>query len=151
MIKLGNSDLDINLLIEKANEIRKATKDMQQYTAVNLETFLKDTKLIDATKYKFLIAIEGCISICNHIASRIGKKVPESYSDCFNIIAEAGVISKKMAENLMKMVKFRNLLMHRYWVIDDRKVYQYSKDNLNDIEKFLDTTGKYLKEQKKYE
>jgi uncharacterized protein YutE (UPF0331/DUF86 family) len=144
---LINADLNLNLLTQKANEIRKAIEDIQNYTMNELENFLEDNTLIDATKYKFLLAMEGCFSICNHLASRIGKRVPEGYSDCFKMIAEIGIITEKLADNLMKMAKFRNLLIHIYWTVEDKKVYEYSKNNLRDIEQFLDEIGNYLKEK----
>ena len=139
--------MNLSFFVRKANQIRNAIKDVQNYTSTTLEKFLQEMTLIDSTKYKLLVAIEGCIAICNHIASRIGKRVPESYSDCFQIISELGVISEALAENLMEMAKFRNLLTHIYWTVDNKKVYSYSKNNLGDLEKFLDEIGKYLKEK----
>ncbi len=68
--------LDINLLINKANDIKNAINDLNEYTLLKLEDFLHDKKLIDATKYKLLIAIEACISICLHITSRKFRKIP---------------------------------------------------------------------------
>lgn len=49
------------------------------------------------------------------------------------------------------MVKFRNLLTHVYWTVDNKKVYSYSKLNLVDIETFLDEIGKFLKEDTDFE
>jgi len=144
---LNNTDINLDILMKKANEIKMAIEDIKGYTSNNLEKFLDEPSLIDATKYKFLIVMEGCISICNHIAVRLGKKVPESYSDCFKIVLELGVISEPLSKKLMKMAKFRNLLTHLYWEVDDKKVYEISKQNLGDIVEFLEEIGSYLKEK----
>jgi uncharacterized protein YutE (UPF0331/DUF86 family) len=35
------------------------------------------------------------------------------------------------------MAKFRNLLVHLYWKVDDQKVYQILKSDIRDIKKYL--------------
>lgn len=139
--------MNINLLVQKAKEIRNAIRDLQIYTSTELEFFMQKMTLIDSTKYKLLITIEGCISICYHIVSRVGDRVPESYSDCFEILSKLDVITQSLAEKLMEMAKFRNLLIHLYWKVDDKRVYEIATDNLGDIEEFLDQVGEYLKEK----
>ncbi|MHA1229368.1 MAG: type VII toxin-antitoxin system HepT family RNase toxin [Candidatus Helarchaeota archaeon] len=113
--------LDINLLINKANDIKNAINDLNEYTLLKLEDFLHDKKLIDATKYKLLIAIEACISICLHITSRKFRKIPNNYSECFKILCDENIISESLTKNLINMVKFRNLLIHLYWKINNIK------------------------------
>ncbi|MBA5942437.1 MAG: DUF86 domain-containing protein [Methanophagales archaeon] len=63
-------------------------------------------------KYRLITAIEAVISICNHIIARKFKRAPESYSDCFILLHECGVISKELAEKLGNMARFRNMLVH---------------------------------------
>ena len=149
VISLNSSEMNLNLFLRKASEIREAIKDIRNYTANNENEFLKNTQLIDATKYKFIVAIEACMAICNHIISRAGNRVPESYSECFQILQELTIISEKVSKNLIKMAKFRNLLTHIYWTIDDKKVLKYARNYLDDFEKYLMEIGDYLKNETK--
>jgi len=43
------------------------------------------------------------------------------------------------------MVKFRNMLVHLYWKIENDRLYQYLKENLGDFEAFQEAIRKYLK------
>lgn len=45
------------------------------------------------------------------------------------------------------MAKFRNLLIHLYWEVDNERVYQMLNENLDDIDRFLDAIGSYLKKE----
>ena len=54
----------------------------------------------------------------------ISKVVPESYSQCFEILGKEGLIPKDLARNLGNMCKFRNRLIHMYWDIDYKMVYE---------------------------
>ncbi|MHA1310205.1 MAG: type VII toxin-antitoxin system HepT family RNase toxin [Candidatus Helarchaeota archaeon] len=135
---------NINLLIEKANDIKNAINDLKEYTLLKLEDFLEDNKLIDATKYKLLIAIEVCISICLHIATRKFRSIPSNYSECLKILSEKNIISEILTEKLINMVKFRNLLIYLYWKISNKKVFEYIKNNLKDLEAFISGISNFL-------
>jgi len=145
---LNLNDLNIDLLIQKSKDIRNAINDIKEYTNVDLEEFLRNNMVKDSTKYKLIVAIEGSITICNHIASRLGKRVPESYSDCFEIISELGVISEELTKKLVNMSKFRHVLIHLYWKIDDNKIFEIAKKNVKDLLEFINQLGKFLKEKK---
>ncbi len=58
---------------------------------------------------------------------RAVKEILSSYSDCFVILGKHRIISQDLAEKLADMVKFRSMLVHIYWKIDDRKVYEIMK------------------------
>jgi Protein of unknown function DUF86. len=40
------------------------------------------------------------------------------------------------------MAKFRNMLVHIYWEIDDAKVLEIIRDDLKDLEEFMGEVGK---------
>jgi len=143
---LNLNNLNIDLLIKKTKDIRNVINDIKKYTNIGLEEFLQNNLLIDSIKYKLIVAIEGSITICNHLASRLGERVPESYSDCFKIISELGVISGELTKKLVNMSKFRHVLIHLYWKIDDSKIFEIARNNVNDLTEFLNQLGKFLKE-----
>lgn len=50
-----------------------------------------------------------------------------------------------MASRLSSTARLRNLLVHRYWVIDDEKVYENAKKGLGDFEDFTAHVRSFLK------
>lgn len=56
-----------------------------------------------------------------------------------------GIIDEDFSNSLKKMAKFRNKLVHIYWEIDDKMVYDIIKNNINDIEKFMKIIANYIK------
>ncbi len=40
--------------------------------------------------------------------------------------------------------RFRNLLIHRYWEIDPRRVLLYARENVGDLEEFLSQLARWL-------
>jgi uncharacterized protein YutE (UPF0331/DUF86 family) len=59
-----------------------------------------------------------------------------------------GVFDKDLTERLKNMAKFRNKLIHRYWEINDKLIFEYAQEDLNDFIDFMETIGKvFLKEE----
>jgi uncharacterized protein YutE (UPF0331/DUF86 family) len=48
------------------------------------------------------------------------------------------------------MAKFRNMLVHIYWKIDDRKVYEIMRKDILDLEKFIKEMKGYVDKQRRY-
>jgi uncharacterized protein YutE (UPF0331/DUF86 family) len=98
--------------------------------------FLSDFRNTESAKYLLLVATEAAIDVCNHIASRRGGRAPRNYADCFAVLAELGVIDPELSGRLRRMARFRNLLVHRYWDLDNAQVYRTMREDLGDLETY---------------
>ncbi len=135
-------EINRGLLKRRTAEIKKAVEELKSIASAGEDNFLSNPTSIDAAKYKLVVAIEAALSICNHIAARRGKRIPESYSACFIILGEVGVLSTDLSKRLARMAKFRNMLVHIYWEIDGAKVYEIIQNDLEDLEEFTGEVGK---------
>ena len=79
-------------IIELMNEVEKALYKLRKLRNIEENEFFSDFKNIDAAKYNFILAIEACIDICNHIVTKLAKRIPKDYADCFKILNEIGLI-----------------------------------------------------------
>jgi uncharacterized protein YutE (UPF0331/DUF86 family) len=54
-------------------------------------------------------------------------------------------VPENLAQNLVNMARFRNLLVHLYWKVNDERLYEILQSHLQDIEEFVDCiTRRYL-------
>jgi len=141
---MGSDAINPNLVATKISEIQQSLERLDSITSKGRDVFLTDPDLIDSAKYRLITAIEAAISICNHIIARKFKRVPESYSDCFTILHECGVISVELAERLGNMARFRNMLVHIYWEIDDEKIFDILTSDLVDFENYIKEIVRFL-------
>lgn len=118
-------------------EVNTSLKKLEKIKNLKEKEFLLNQEKIDSAKYNLIVVTEGIIDIANHIIAKEKARVPSDYTDTFDVLIEIGVIPEQLGENLKKMAKFRNLVVHLYWKIDDRKIYEIIKENLQDIRKFL--------------
>lgn len=141
---MGSDAINPNLVATKISEIQQSLERLDSITSKGRDVFLTDPDLIDSAKYRLITAIEAAISICNHIIARKFKRVPESYSDCFTILHECGVISAELAERLGNMARFRNMFVHIYWEIDDEKIFDILTSDLVDFENYIKEIVRFL-------
>ncbi len=125
-------------------EINTSLKKLEKIKDLKENYFLSNSEKIDSAKYNLIVVTEGVIDIGNHIIAKEKARVPADYAETFDILVEIGLIPENLGENLKKMAKFRNLLVHLYWKIDDRKILQIIKENLVDIKNFLKILLSYL-------
>ena len=125
--------------------IEKALNILKEFQKEEKEKIVGDLKTLGSVKYYFIVAMEGCIDICNHILSRERWGVPESYADGFVLLGDKKIIPADLAQNLTNMAKFRNLLVHLYWKVDDERLFQILQSRLQDLDLFIDfITKKYI-------
>lgn len=91
---------------------------------------------LDAVKYRFVTAIEGCVSIAHHVTASEGWTAPDTNAAAMRGLADHGVIDGKLAEAVTPASGFRNLLVHQYGTVDDGAVVGFL-DRLDDLERFV--------------
>jgi len=66
------------------------------------------------------------------------------YAECFAILGEAGIVPMELSQNLQRMARSRNMLVHMYWEIDYERVYEILKGHLDDLREFVRAIGELL-------
>jgi uncharacterized protein YutE (UPF0331/DUF86 family) len=98
--------------------------------------FLADPDKIGSAKYHFVVAIECCIDMANHIIASEKLRMPRDMADAFVVLTEHGFCSSDLEQSLKAMARFRNRLVHLYWEVDDALVADYLRDRLADFSDF---------------
>lgn len=136
-----------DLLRERARDIREGVQVLKRYGRRSREEFLANPEAVDAAKYRLVVVIEAAIAICTHLASRLANRSPESYADCFAVLATASLITGELAERLGRMARFRNLLVHVYSRVSDARVWEVLRQDLDDLDVYLIAIGDRIGER----
>jgi len=129
--------LNQDVIRTRCEEIKESLERLHRiHAGMTREAFLMDRDSQDIASYRLLVAIEAALALCFHISAKRLKKVPEEYAECFVILADAGIIPADLCERLKKTARFRNLLVHMYWKVDQGSIYDVLSGSLDDIERF---------------
>lgn len=137
-------NLNPELIRARCQEIEESLGRLKKIKAVKKEDFLKDQDLQDIACYRLLVAIEAALGLCYHVSAKQLKKVPEEYAECFAILSDAQMIPRDLSENLQRMARFRNLLVHMYWKLDYPAVYDLIQHHLADLRRFSQAIVSHL-------
>ena len=139
------NDLENIVLNRLFTEMDESLRKLISLSKLSEDEFLSHYEKIDTSKYNFIVAIEAIIDICNRIISKRKLGFPQDYSDVIKLMSQQGVLEEDLVGRLLEMVKFRNMLVHLYWKIENDRLYKYLKENLGDFEAFKEAIRKYLK------
>ncbi len=139
--------LNRQLMRSRAREIRDSLEKIQRYTTLTDAEFFADERNLYTVMHLLLIAIEAVAAICNHILARKAGEAPSSYAECFAGIRDLKVLDDALTARLIRMVRFRNLLVHRYWEIDPTQVLRFAREDLEDFTAYLQAVAVLMSDE----
>jgi len=130
--------LDRNRIAKNIADIAMARGEIERLVAVDQATFFSDSRNAFSVRYLIIQTVEAMTDICQHMLARTRGIPCDGYIDCIVKAGEHGIISVALAERLRRLAALRNILVHRYWSIDDARVYTETQANLSDLATFID-------------
>jgi uncharacterized protein YutE (UPF0331/DUF86 family) len=117
-------------------DLQTCVSGLADLASLRQEEFLADEHKVGHARYLFVIAIECCIRAANHVIASERFRPAENSADSFVVLIEEAVLPKEREEDFREMVRFRNRLLHLYWVVDDELVYRRLQERLGDFDDF---------------
>jgi uncharacterized protein YutE (UPF0331/DUF86 family) len=127
--------------LNKLDEYLQILHGMKKYT---LEEFLSEPEHYASVERFLHMAIETTIDIGGHIVSGLGMGEVNWYSDIAAIMEEKGYISVELREKWIRIVGFRNVLVHQYIEVDRKIVYDVLQNKLGDLEELKEVFASFL-------
>lgn len=129
--------VDAPRLRSMLSRLRARRRELRPYAERDPDAYVSDPQAVHASKYLLLTSIEDALSAANHVIASEGYRAPADYADAFRSLHEAGILEGELAHRLEAMARFRNLLIHRYAEVDDRRVHEYLRQDLDDLDAFI--------------
>jgi uncharacterized protein YutE (UPF0331/DUF86 family)/predicted nucleotidyltransferase len=103
--------------------------------------FLADPHRRASARYHLVLTAEAIVDIAQHLIAQNRWRPPETYSEALQVLQEHGVLHEALAQRLSDLIRMRHRLVHRYWEVDDRLVFQAIPQAMQDIEDFVQAIG----------
>ncbi len=128
--------LDEDIILDRLAKLEKFLMELQEIKKLDYKNF-SNLRNYMATQHLLQLSIQICLDIGNHIISVKKYKKPETYFEIFEILNKEKIISDKNTPKFIEVEKFRNVLVHIYPDVDERSVYQFFQNNLDDFNDFI--------------
>ncbi|PUA31944.1 MAG: hypothetical protein B7O98_08130 [Zestosphaera tikiterensis] len=96
----------------------------------------------------YQLIVEALADIARHITSSMGWGPCFTASECFKRIAEKNVIPEQLVEELIKRMKVRNIIIHRYLDVDYEELYKDTHKLISLTHEFEEHIVKFLRNLK---
>lgn len=141
--------MDKEKILNKLAEMEGYVSELRKIAPKSLAEYRNSVEKRRACERLLQVSIESAIDVCNVFVTEMKLGLPSGEEDVFDKVCNAGIVSLTVKEKLRKMRKFRNVLVHRYGILDDKKVHENIKKNLKDFNDFKMSVVKLLKNTKK--
>jgi len=136
--------VDKTVILRKLSELETYLKQIREFAGMTLQVYNADWKTQRIVERTLQMMIETCADIANHIVSDRGMRAPTGYADTFSVLMENAVINPDLSTIMVKMAKFRNVVVHQYEGVDAEVVIAILTKHLNDFERFREAILSYL-------
>jgi len=131
-------------ILKAKMDLVRVSDQIDQLFGNEVKDYLSDPRNALSLKYLLIEAVEAMADICQHLLAKAKGMVCEGYVDCLVKAGEAGIITTALAKKLRKLADLRNILIHRYWVIDDEKIYTQTMKNKRNLREFIDQADGFI-------
>jgi uncharacterized protein YutE (UPF0331/DUF86 family)/predicted nucleotidyltransferase len=145
-LSVPESRIDRDRVVEFLRLLSDDLKALREKAQVPKEVYANSRDIQAIVERRLQTAIESCINIGNHLIARLGLRPPVDYADVFRGLAEGKLLPGELAQQMMDMARFRNLLVHVYWSIDHERVYDALAPRLTTLETFARRIAEWLKD-----
>jgi len=139
--------MDKEKIAAKLKEMKSYLSELREIAPETLESYLQEDIRRRACERLLQISVESVIEISSEIVKGLDVEFISDEEDIFEKLKKKKVISEKLSLALKKMKGFRNILVHRYGEVDDREVFSFIENDLEDFEKFKKEILGFLKKK----
>lgn len=134
--------VDRPVIAKKVAAVRDAIARIHAVLPADVHTFLHDRTAREVVILNMFVALQESLDLATHWVADEGWDVPQSYREVFTALAEHGVLDRALADRLASAAGLRNLVAHRYGVVDWRRVHASASSDLGDLEAFCSAIGR---------
>jgi uncharacterized protein YutE (UPF0331/DUF86 family) len=127
--------------LNKLDEYFNILKQMQHYS---YDEFIENPERYGSTERFLQLLIETITDIGNHIIAELNLGVVNWYSDIPTLLFDNGYIDESIKEIWIKMIGFRNVLIHDYLDIDHHIVYNMLTNRLEEFQNIKKVFTQFL-------
>ncbi len=137
--------VDRDYVYRVINDIKEALKLIYKITGASIDVFISDLGLRYALRHSIIVIVEAIADLGVHILEKCYNLTPGSYGEVLDSLWRSGVISYNTYSRVYGLVSLRNRIIHRYWTVDDKKIYLDARGSgVKAIEEFIEEVENFV-------
>lgn len=135
---------EMEKILQKIGKINEYLKIVDTIRPDCLERFDTDPIYRGALLHYLYLLADASIVLAEMIIKKKGLRIPQTYSEAFDILGSSGVLDREFAYSFARIAGFRNFLAHDYESIDTRIICTKILHSTHDIQAYVAQVTKAL-------
>jgi len=136
--------IDSDLVRRKLARLNMYLDKLKPIADFTFNEYISDFYKKTSTERLIQLIVECSSDINSHVVLESGQRPPEDYTSSFIRAAEAGLITHELANKLKGSGGMRNIIVHEYMEIDDRKIYEILPIAISDFKEYIRQVDDFL-------
>lgn len=133
-----------DIVINKIQNIQRCVRRAREEYQADRDGFAANYTRQDAALLNIVRACETAIDLANHVIRSNKLGIPVSSGDSFKLLRAERIIDDRLAERMVKMVGFRNTVVHQYTKVDIRIMETVIVSELDELLAFADKVREFI-------
>jgi len=100
--------------------------------------------VLRGVKYSLIVIAEVIAETCQHLLAKEHKTAVSGFSEALAKAASFGILSDELYRRLAPFLRFRNMLVHGYWKVDDALFLRNLRSGIGDFAAFAECIKQHL-------
>lgn len=136
--------LSKELVIQKISQAEEQLLKARELLKLSNREILEDNINLSALERYFQLTVDSILGANNHIIKESDLRLADDLQSTFYILAEGGILPKEFSQKIAPVVGLRNLLIHQYEKIDDKKFLEDFRKHNGDFDEYFKYITLYL-------
>lgn len=128
--------IDPEVVRRRLRKLDELVRRLRAFGAMEAEAFAGDALAQAACERLLQVAIQIVLDVGAHVLSDRGVLDWEDYREIPRRLAEAGILTRDLGEDLARAAGQRNILVHLYLDVDPALIHGTVRDHLGSFEEF---------------
>jgi len=138
---------NISVLENRISAVRRYLKLVARYRPYSREQIESNVDIRGAVERYLYLAIQAAIHLAEAFIAYKELRKPSTFSECFHVLNENETVPAELTQRLVKMVCFRDIVVHDYEDMNYDIVYDILQNRVNDIAGFVEIIAQELSKE----
>lgn len=141
--------IDSDLVRRKLSRLNMYLDKLEPIANHTFNEYLSDFYMKTSAERLIQLIVECASDINSHVVIESEQRPPEDYTSSFIRASDAGLITHELANKLKGSGGMRNIIVHDYMDIDDKKIYEILPIAISDYKEYIRQVDDFLDKMEK--
>lgn len=136
--------LSKELVIQKVSQAEEQLAKARGILELSDKEILENDLNLSALERYFQLTVDAILGANNHIIKETDLKLADDLQSTFYILGDGDILPREFAKKIAPVVGLRNLLIHQYEKVDDKKFLEDFRKHNGDFDEYFKYITLYL-------